>query len=44
MGRVEIVEAALVQSFEHLALYGLPRHAQERSDQRRPELGVGKGA
>jgi hypothetical protein len=34
---VEVVEAALVQALEHALLYGLPGHAQERSDKRRPE-------
>jgi hypothetical protein len=35
--RVEIVEAVLVQPLEHPPADGLPRHPQERTDQRRPE-------
>jgi len=35
--RVEVVEAALVQPLEHVALHRLPGHAQERADQRRSE-------
>ena len=37
VGRVEVVEAALVQPLEHVPLHRLPGHAQERADQRRPE-------
>src|SRR5829696_9903318 len=37
MRRVEVVEAVLVQAFEHVALDRLPGHAQERADQRRAE-------
>jgi hypothetical protein len=35
--RLEVVEAALVQPFEHVSLNCLPCHAKKRSDQRRAE-------
>ncbi len=46
--RVEVAEAALVQPLKHVPLHRLPGHAQERTDQRRPERllrrsGVRKG-
>ena len=48
VGGVEVGEAVLVQSFEHVALHGLPGEAQERADQRWPcwaafPQGLGKG-
>jgi hypothetical protein len=44
VGGVEVVEPALVQSLEHAPLHRLPRHAQERSDQRRPERLLSRGS
>jgi len=35
--RIEVVEAMLVEPFQHAPLHGLPGHAQERADQRRAE-------
>ena len=37
MRGVEVVEAVLVQAFEHVPLDRFPRDAQQGADQRRPE-------
>lgn len=37
MGRVEVVEAVLVEALEHVSLHSFPGHAQKRTDQRRTE-------